>query len=87
LRPRFQGLVSEGGRFFIVDFSKARFMCSSGLGLLVEFYNTLQRQGGSLQVENLPPQIQKLLTDTKLLDVLTGDASHPEAANFSYIPI
>jgi len=79
LRPRFQGLVSEGGRFFIVDFSKARFMCSSGLGLLVEFYNTLQRQGGSLQVENLPPQIQKLLTDTKLLDVLTGDASQPEA--------
>ncbi len=79
LRPRFLRLVSEGGRFVVVDFSKARFMCSSGLGLLVEFYNTLLQQGGGLRVENLPPQIQKLLTDTKLLQVLTVEGSEPGA--------
>ncbi|HPS02170.1 MAG TPA: GAF domain-containing protein [Candidatus Sumerlaeota bacterium] len=79
LRPRFQRLMGEGGRFFLVDFSRARFMCSSGLGLLVEFYNRLLQQGGGLRVENLPPQIQKLLADTKLLAVLTEEGASPGA--------
>lgn len=45
----------------IIDFSEVSFMDSSGIGLIMGRYNTMKLLGGSLQVENPTPSIEKIL--------------------------
>lgn len=83
LREQLRGLVlEEDVRRLTLNFENTLFMCSNGLGLLVEIHKMLATMGGSIQVENLKPPIEKLLVFTKLLPMFTGpdtNETHLEA--------
>jgi anti-anti-sigma factor len=81
LRRKLRPLIAEGYLTFTFDFAKSRFMCSAGLGLLVEVYNAVRTHDGRVCVENVPEAIGQLLRSTKLLDIFTaGDTSDGERA-------
>lgn len=78
LRPRLKELILDNYRFFTFDLGHTRFMCSAGLGLLVETYNSVASHNGSLIVRHLSPSIERLLTETKLLSIFTSESA-PES--------
>lgn len=43
-----------------IDFSEVSFMDSSGIGLIMGRFNTMQLIGGKLEVDNPPPSIEKI---------------------------
>jgi anti-anti-sigma factor len=75
LRSQFGVVQEDGAAEVIVDFRNVRYMCSAGLGLLVEMHNAATRDGGAFSVVNLNADVEKLLSDTKLLEILRG--KHP----------
>ncbi len=44
-----------------IDFSQVSFMDSSGIGLIMGRYNTMQIIGGKVEVKNPSPSIEKIL--------------------------
>jgi anti-anti-sigma factor len=71
-REQIRALFDEGFLNLIFDFDQTEYLNSSGLGLLVEFYNTAQRLGGSFRLLNLTPAVRTLLTETRLDTLLTA---------------
>ena len=45
----------------VLDFEKVPFMDSSGIGLIMGRYRTMESVGGSLMVEHVSPQLKKLM--------------------------
>ncbi len=45
----------------IMDFGRVTFMDSSGIGLVMGRYRTLQKKGAKLNLTNLPPNIYKVM--------------------------
>ena len=45
----------------IMDFGRVSFMDSSGIGLVMGRYKTLQKKGAKLNLTNLPPNIYKVM--------------------------
>ena len=45
----------------IMDFGRVSFMDSSGIGLVMGRYRTLQKKGAKLNLTNLPPNIYKVM--------------------------
>ncbi|MBO5872782.1 MAG: anti-sigma factor antagonist [Clostridia bacterium] len=45
----------------ILDFSGVTFMDSSGIGLVMGRFKTLQKSGAKLNLSNLPPNIYKVM--------------------------
>jgi anti-anti-sigma factor len=83
LRPKLVELAADGGLTLTLDFHKVDFMCSSGLGLLVELYHSLRKSKGRVVVENINAHVEKLLRETKLLPFFTSPAEVPESERLS----
>lgn len=66
LRP----LVEEGYRFILFDLEHTDYITSSGLGMLVEIYNSVTRQEGSLRVVNPGERVLWLLRQSRLDSIL-----------------
>jgi anti-anti-sigma factor len=83
LRQTLRPLLDEGYRYLIFDFERTEFITSSGLGLLVELYNTVVRQEGSLSVINASGRVLWILRQSKLDRVLvqTDPLSSPPQAS------
>lgn len=62
-------LREKGQTNIVVDLSKAKFMNSSGLGMLISGMTTLRNAGGDLRLANVADRIQSLLVITKLITV------------------
>ena len=45
----------------VLDFEKVPFMDSSGIGLIMGRFRTMESVGGSLSVEHASPQLKKLM--------------------------
>ncbi|MFP4379638.1 MAG: anti-sigma factor antagonist [Candidatus Sumerlaeia bacterium] len=71
LRSEINSFFTDGYIHFVLDMKDTQFMCSAALGLLVDIYNRAVERNGSIRLENLNQPIQRLLEDTKLLDLLT----------------
>lgn len=76
-RQQLRTLINEGYRYIIFDFQETRYINSSGLGLLVEFYNRMRRLGGTCRVIHCPPMIDELLHQTRL-EMLLGETESDE---------
>lgn len=70
IRGRLRPLLSEGYRYVIFDLEETRYLTSSGLGLLVEVFNWVRRDKGSVKLVNCGERTQKLLKDTRLDQLL-----------------
>ena len=51
-RQQLRSLIDEGYRYIIFDLEDSPYMNSSGLGLLVEIYNRVNRMIGSFKLIN-----------------------------------
>ena len=72
-------LREKGQTNIVVDLSKAKFMNSSGLGMLISGMTTLRNAGGDLRLANVADRIQSLLVITKLITVFKHYKSVDEA--------
>ena len=48
-------------KVLVLDFENVPFMDSSGIGLIMGRYRTMESVGGSLSVEHASPQLKKLM--------------------------
>lgn len=53
----------------VLNFIKVKFMSSAFLGLLVKVHKRVVEAGGSLQLYNLDPKIQKVFEITQLVKI------------------
>jgi anti-anti-sigma factor len=65
-RHQLRLLIDEGYRFLIFDLADTSYINSSGLGLLVELFNTITRLEGGLKLINCTPHAIWLLAQTRL---------------------
>ena len=76
---RVDELIRQGHRHILLNFNGVSDLDSTGVGVLVWKYITLQRQGGALKLLRLTPRCRRILTTTKLLSVLKAFDSEAEA--------
>lgn len=79
LHDTLRELRDDGKKQIVVDLSKAKFMNSSGLGMLISGMTTMRNAGGDLRLANVADRIESLLMITKLLSVFKEYDSVEEA--------
>ena len=79
-RDQLRPLIDEGYRYLIVDLEGTSQITSSGLGMLVEFYQTLTRLDGGFKLINCSDQVRWLLRQTHLDQMLLGEESEEAPA-------
>ena len=72
-------MLAQGRRWFILDLNEVTFIDSSGLGVLVACCSTIRKQGGTLQLIQVPDKVRSLLEITKLTDFFDLYATAEEA--------
>jgi anti-sigma B factor antagonist len=58
--------LESGARKFLVDFTDAAYIDSSGLGVLVSLSKKIREKGGELRLSNLNEDVRTLFELTKL---------------------
>src|SRR5215213_7426565 len=79
LRAAIRRLLGEDKKKIFLNFAKAGYLDSSGVGELVSGYTAVSRENGSLKLLNLPPRIHQLLAITKLLTIFEVAENAAEA--------
>ena len=74
-----RGLVDGGHRKVLVNLGQVSWINSSGLGILIEGFSALQRNGGTLKLVHVPPRIESLLAVTKLSTIFESYRQEDEA--------
>lgn len=65
-RVKINSLISEGHKDYVFNFSQCDFIDSTGLGALVSVYKKCAEKGGSVKLESLKPEVEKLFKLTRL---------------------
>lgn len=79
--PRVQQALRQQCEHVILDLSEVEFICSAGLGMLVEIYRTATKNAAEFRAEHITRPVKKLLVETKLLELFAGtggEGSHLE---------
>jgi anti-anti-sigma factor len=66
LRPRIRQGLAEGARSVVFDLSNVEAVDSSGIGLLVATYNSVQKAGGETSVVGASAEVRKVLAAMRL---------------------
>jgi anti-sigma B factor antagonist len=69
VRSELQPIIAGGKRQIVLDISEVVYLDSSGIGLLVSTYATMNRLGGHLKICGLSNRVKDLLLLTKLFTV------------------
>jgi anti-sigma B factor antagonist len=69
VRSELQPIIAGGKRQIVIDISEVSYLDSSGIGLLVSTYATMNRLGGHLKICGLSNRVKDLLLLTKLFTV------------------
>src|SRR5580765_3761413 len=86
LKEEIRRLISEGNRRILLNLERLSQMDSSGMGMLVGAYATVNREGGQLKLTNLSRRVQDLLIITKLHTVFEIYKDEPAAlASFAVV--
>ena len=86
LKDEIRRLLAEGKKRIILNLAGLTFMDSSGMGLLVGAYATVNREGAHLKLSNLSGRIKDLLLITKLYTVFeVYDDEAAALASFSVL--
>jgi len=72
-------LIAAGKKSIILNLGALTNMDSSGVGLLVSAYATVNREGGQLKLSNLTSRVKDLLLVTKLYTVFEVYEDEPAA--------
>jgi anti-sigma B factor antagonist len=60
LESHFSGLSAQRANRIVVDFSKADFISSAGIGIFLGTVSLLRETGGDILFMNVPPQIDEV---------------------------
>jgi anti-anti-sigma factor len=78
-----RGLLDQGHRKFIINFSKVSYLDSSGVGELVGCYTSIKNRGGEMRVCGMNSRIYNLITMTSLHSVFdVKDTEEESLAGF-----
>lgn len=69
LHDKINSLLQQGRKNIVLNLGEVSSVDSGGLGELVRTLTTMQKQGGTLKVANLPKRIQDLLVMTRLVTI------------------
>ena len=72
-------LVSEGRSKVLLDLSKVSWVNSTGLGILISGYTTIQNSGGSMRLVGANKRIDQIFMVTKLHTIFQSFDSEEEA--------
>jgi anti-sigma B factor antagonist len=84
-RDRMTKVIASGGRNIILNMAQVDYVDSTGLGALVMYYTTLQREGGKVKLLNLTRRSIELLVMTKLTTIFEVFNDEQNAIN-SFFP-
>lgn len=84
-RDRMNQVIAAGGRNIILNMAQVDYVDSTGLGALVMYYTTLQRDGGKVKLLNLTRRSIELLVMTKLTTIFEVFNDEQNAIN-SFFP-
>jgi anti-sigma B factor antagonist len=84
-RERMNKLIASGARSIILNMAQVDYVDSTGLGALVMYYTTLQRDGGKVKLLNLTRRSIELLVMTKLTTIFEVFDDEQNAIN-SFFP-
>ena len=65
----------------ILDFSAVQFMDSSGIGLIMGRYKLMQMWGGAVEIQNLPPNISRIVSLAGLEQLCTIKRGNSDETN------
>jgi len=72
LSRRFQELENRKSiRELVLDFQKVGYIGSSGIGLLILFYQTLASSGGKVRIEKVPAAIYDLFLELDIQTIMS----------------
>lgn len=83
-KERLADVISKGKSQVVVDLSKADFMDSSGIGILIGGLTSVRRSGGDMRLAGMTKRIRNLFLITKLLGSVFDDYETVEAAVSSF---
>lgn len=72
-------LAEQGHKKLIINFSKVKWVASTGLGILITVKTRFERDGGKLKLSNLNERVLSLFQVTKINTVMDTYASEEEA--------
>ncbi len=84
-KTRLADSLESGKIQFVIDLSKADFMDSSGIGVLIGGLTSTRRSGGDMRLAGMTKRIKNLFLITKLLGSVFDDYETVEAALKSYV--
>jgi anti-sigma B factor antagonist len=84
-RERMNKVIASGARNIILNLAQVDYVDSTGLGALVMYYTTLQREGGKVKLLNLTRRSIELLVMTKLTTIFEVFDDEQNAIN-SFFP-
>ncbi len=67
LHEKVKSLMADGLNEVVIDLGKVKWMNSSGLGVLMAVWGSLQKSGGNLKLANVSEKIDSLLMVTQLM--------------------
>ncbi|HMB68450.1 MAG TPA: STAS domain-containing protein [bacterium] len=73
-------LAEQGHKKLIINFSKVKWVASTGLGILITTKTRFERDGGKLKLSNLNERVLTLFQVTKINTVMDTHGSDEEAA-------
>ena len=71
--------MHEGVRNFIVNMDRVRWVNSTGLGILISGYTTVNRAGGELKLLKVTERIENIFIVSKLATVFSSFTDEDEA--------
>ncbi len=84
LHDKVKSLIADGIKNIIIDLKKVKWMNSSGLGVLMSTWGSLQKVGGNLKLANVSEKIDSLLMITQLIQFFeTYESVDRALASFS----
>jgi len=70
IQEQFTSLVEAGRRKIIIDLSNVEYIDSFAVGFIMDMYRRLSTQNGSLRLSGLRPRVKKILTITRVDNVI-----------------
>jgi anti-sigma B factor antagonist len=72
-------LIHEGVRNFIISLEKVNWVNSTGLGILIQGYSTVKKNGGDLKLLKVSSRIENIFMVSKLFTVFESYDNEDEA--------
>ncbi|HUX07215.1 MAG TPA: STAS domain-containing protein [Acidobacteriota bacterium] len=70
IQEQFISLVESGKRQILIDLSGVEYIDSFAVGFIMDMYRRLSAQGGSLRLSGLQARVKKILTITRVDNVI-----------------